>query len=325
MDPVTHGLAGIVIARAGFSRRLNKWGPIIGGLTALFPDSDFILRFFGEEVFLRYHRGVTHSLLLLPVYSLILAYIFQRVFRERGGYVFFYLLCFLSLLSHILLDLMTSFGTMAFSPWTDKRMSWDIVFIIDPWFTGAMLIPLLIAYFLKGYKRELAIVSIWLVIGYTGLCIFNHHSAVYAAELSIKERGNVLPPYTIAAIPQPFSPFRWQVLIDTGNSLYQSFIIVNNTSEEDSLKNVKWEKWPESPYIDKALKLSGVEFYLWFARFPVVMEKIKANGNHLVEFIDLRFDVQMGRMPFTYIVEFNHEGVVLLEKFTTINLNNNML
>ena len=325
MDPVTHGLAGVVIARAGFSKSLEKWGTVTGVLTALSPDSDFILRLFGEDVFLRYHRGITHSLLLLPFYSLILAFIFQRVFREKEGYAFFYLLCFMSLLSHIILDLMTSFGTMAFSPWTDKRISWDIVFIIDPWFTGAMLIPLLIACFFKRYKRELALVSIGLVIGYTGLCIFNHHSAVNAAERSIKEKGTYATPYTIAAIPQPLSPFEWQVLIDTGDSLYQSFINVNNTSEEHRMENVVWEKWPESPFIEKAIKLSGVEFYFWFARFPVAMERILANGNHLVEFIDLRFDVRMGRVPFTYIVEFNNEGVVLLEKFTTINLNNAML
>ncbi|MBI5192878.1 MAG: metal-dependent hydrolase [Nitrospirae bacterium] len=326
MDPVTHGLAGIVIARAGFSNSLKKLGPVTGLLTALSPDSDILLRYFGEEVFLRYHRGITHSLILLPVYSLILAFIFQRVFRKKEGYIFFYLLCFLSLLSHIILDLMTSFGTMAFSPWTDKRMSWDLIFIIDPWFTGAMLIPLLIAFYFKNYKRELAILSIGLVIGYTGLCMFNHHKAVTAAEMLFKEKGrDVLTHYTIAAIPQPFSPFKWQVLIDTGDSLYQSFINENNTSGGNILKNMVWKKWPDSPYVEKALKQSGVRFYLWFARFPVVMERIAVNGNHLVEFVDLRFDMQMGRVPFTYIVEFNNEGVVLLEKFTTINLNNEML
>ncbi len=58
---------------------------------------------------------------------------------------------------------------------------------------------------------------------------------------------------------------------------------------------------------------------MWFARFPVAVMRELADGHHLVEFIDLRFDIMRGRIPFTYRVEFDHEGVVILEKFTTMN------
>src|SRR3989304_10006742 len=115
MDPMTHGLAGAVIARAGFSKSLGKWGLITGVLSALSPDADYILRLFGEEIFLRYHRGITHSLILLPVFSLLGAILFRRLYKTEK-FLPLYLLCFLSLLSHVFLDLMTSFGTMALVP-----------------------------------------------------------------------------------------------------------------------------------------------------------------------------------------------------------------
>ena len=317
MDPVTHGLAGAIIAKAGFSRSLGKWGAIAGIIAALSPDSDIILRLFGLETYLRYHRGITHSLILWPVYSLLLASIFQRISKIKN-YFYFYLLCFLSLLSHILLDLVTSFGTMALSPLSDQRLAWDIIFIIDLYLTAILLIPLLLTYLFKRYNRELGVLSISLLVPYIALCIFSHNKAVSMAYLDAKERG--LVPRVVAALPQPFSPFKWVLLVDSGDTLYQRFADVNNQdTSRNGMSGIMWKKWPDSPWIEKALRLPGVEFYMWFARFPVAAVNDIADGHHLVEFTDLRFNILRDRIPFTYRVEFDSEGTVVLETFTTVN------
>lgn len=317
MDPLTHGLAGAVIARAGFSKSLGKWGLITGVLAALSPDADYILRFFGEEIFLRYHRGITHSLILLPVYSLFGAILFQRLSRT-AKFLPLYLLCFFSLLSHILLDLITSFGTMALVPVTDRRLTWDLVFIIDLYFTGILLIPLVLGHFMKRYRRGLGIVSLCLLFLYTGLCILNHRQALSIADRLAKAEG--VTPASVAALPQPFSPFKWALLIDTGEILYQSFIVmdIKGNDRQDKI-NMIWKKWPDSPWVQKARTLPGVEFYLWFARFPVAIVEEIPNGHHRVEFADLRFDALRGRIPFTHRVEFNEEGLLISEKLTTLN------
>ena len=317
MDPITHGLAGAVIARAGFSKSLGKWGPVAGVLAALSPDSDFILSFFNEEIFLRYHRGITHSLILLPIYSLFWALFFNRISKTQRFY-YFYLLCFFALLSHILLDLMTSFGTMALTPVTDERLSWDLVFIIDLYFTGILLMPILLSFLIKRYKIGVSILSVFLLIFYVGLCIYNHHNALSLADRFIEEKG--LHPESVAALPQPFSPFSWVLLIDTGDTLYQNFIELNtNGDNRRDRRDMVWKKWPDSPWIKKALGLPGVKFYMWFARFPVAVERDLSDGHYLVEFIDLRFDMLRGRIPFTHRVEFDKDGIVISEKFTTIN------
>ena len=317
MDPLTHGLAGAVIAKAGFSRSIGKWGSITGIIVAVLPDSDFILRLFGVETFLKYHRGITHSLILLPVYSLILAYIFQRISKSRN-FFYFYLLCFLSLLSHILLDLVTSFGTMALSPLSDQRLAWDIIFIIDPYFTAILLIPFLLTYLFKNYNRELGVVSISLLVPYIALCIFSHNHALSMAYREAKERRMI--PHAVAALPQPLSPFKWVLLIDTGDTLYQRFVDINDKDDlQKAGRGMIWKKWPDSPWIDKALRLPGVEFYMWFARFPVGIVNDMDDGHHLIEFIDLRFDILRDRIPFTYRVEFDKGGAVVSQQFTTVN------
>lgn len=317
MDPVTHGLAGAVIAKAGFSKSFGKWGTATGIIAATLPDSDFLLRLFGEETFLRHHRGITHSLILLPFFSLILAFIFNRVSRKQN-FLSFYLLCFLSFLSHILLDLVTSFGTMALSPLSDQRIAWDIIFIIDPYFTAILMVPFLLTYLFKSYNRELGVISLSLLVPYIGLCIFSHNTAVSMAFEEARERN--LSAHTIAALPQPLSPFKWVLLVDSGDTLYQRFAdICNQHDSNREMNGIMWKKWPASPWLDNAQKMPGVEFYMWFARFPVAVVKDMADGHHLVEFIDLRFDNLMDRIPFTYRVEFDNDGAVVVEKFSTVN------
>jgi hypothetical protein len=50
------------------------------------------------------------------------------------------------ILSHILLDLVTSFGTMIWSPLRWSRPAWDFVFIVDFTLTAILLLPQLLAW-----------------------------------------------------------------------------------------------------------------------------------------------------------------------------------
>src|SRR5438034_1219903 len=50
------------------------------------------------------------------------------------------------ILSHILLDLVTSFGTMIWSPLKWSRPAWDLLFIVDFTFTAILLVPQLLAW-----------------------------------------------------------------------------------------------------------------------------------------------------------------------------------
>src|SRR4029077_17074661 len=50
------------------------------------------------------------------------------------------------ILSHILLDLVTSFGTMVWSPLKWSRPAWDLIFIVDFTLTAIFLVPQLLAW-----------------------------------------------------------------------------------------------------------------------------------------------------------------------------------
>jgi membrane-bound metal-dependent hydrolase YbcI (DUF457 family) len=161
MDTITHGIAGALIAKAAFGggdllppapvikKRVIAWALMLG---AIFPDSDVLRDFFSnnEMLIVTWHRSITHSLLCLPLWSVLLAALTLALCRWRKWESpSFPALCGLwavGILSHIFLDLVTTFGTMIWSPLAWDRPAWDILFIVDFSFTAILLIPQLLAW-----------------------------------------------------------------------------------------------------------------------------------------------------------------------------------
>jgi len=179
MDTITHGIAGALISKAAFGgqdlfpptamgkRRLATWALMLG---AIFPDSDVLRDFFSRDplLMITWHRSITHSLLTLPIWSVLLAALTGAVARSRKweapSFLMLTGLFAVGILSHILLDLVTSFGTMIWSPLDWSRPAWDILFIVDFTFTGIVLLPQLLAWTFEDPKhaRGRAIIM-WLI------------------------------------------------------------------------------------------------------------------------------------------------------------------
>ena len=76
------------------------------------------------------------------------------------------------ILSHIFLDLVTTFGTMVWSPLQWSRPAWDLIFIIDFTFTALLLCPQILAWVYRqaeGLKNR-AIIT-WSVLTLASLVI----------------------------------------------------------------------------------------------------------------------------------------------------------
>ena len=161
MDTITHGIAGALIGKAVFrgedlfvSHPMNRgrivtWSLMLG---AIFPDSDVFRDIFSSDrlLIITWHRSITHSLLMLPLWALLLAAITRAFANSRKWQVpsFAALTAIygVGVLSHILLDLVTSFGTMIWSPLEWSRPAWDLIFIVDFTLTAILLVPQLLAW-----------------------------------------------------------------------------------------------------------------------------------------------------------------------------------
>ncbi len=139
-------------------------------LGAIFPDSDVIRDFLSSDKLLivTWHRSLTHSLVLLPLWTLLLAGI-TRAFAnwrkwEAPSFAALGAIYAVGILSHILLDLVTTFGTMIWSPLDWSRPAWDLVFIVDFTLTAILLVPQLLAWvYSHPEKVNRRAVGMWLV------------------------------------------------------------------------------------------------------------------------------------------------------------------
>lgn len=340
MDSLTHTLTGAVIARAIDDEKVGNWGTIAGLAMGFFPDTDFVLGLFNRQFYLEYHRDFTHSLLLIPFYALFFSWLFVKI-SKRHHFWSFYKICLPVLISHVLLDLLTSYGTMIFSPFFEHRFAWDLIFIIDLVFSGIIFFPLLFSIFWKKKAQLVCRGSIIGLIIYILFCWIQHDRAIELTKVFAKNLNEEV--LQVAALPQPVSPFRWANYIETKDKVYQGFVdllreeppgVMTRSSYFGKLNSLywppgevqykSWEKFQDSPWVEKALTTDGVKFYYWFARFPVVSSVNSKDGRHRVEFVDVRFLVPGIRLPFIYYVEFDDSGKIqsegLLRRSPTPNL-----
>ena len=182
-----------------FAGDAGKWGTIAGVSAAVFPDADLVLRpFFSGEFTLKYHRHLTNSVPLIIPISLLFALLFVRISKVKRFWTFF-LIWTVELIVHTFLDLVTSYGTMILSPFSNYRFTLDWVFIIDLFLVSVFFFPLIALHIWKRRSLTLARVSMVLAGLYVALCAYNHSWALSLAKGYARQEGLVTE--AIASVP----------------------------------------------------------------------------------------------------------------------------
>jgi inner membrane protein len=359
MDTLTHGFAGALLARAlpgtgdealdrAFARR-ETW---LGLCAAMFPDADALVSPFSPEFYITQHRGLTHSFVLLPVWALLLAAAAsirppaaagppggpgRRFFRARLVAV-----SFVAVLSHILMDWITSWGTMFLSPFGWSRYALDWVFILDAVLTGLLLLGLggVWCAARRGFARS-RIAARSALAAATAYVLFCGTRHAEAERLLAR-----LAPAAVsrAAIPQPGSPDRWLLLADDGTSVAASFVDLGKggiegardpgsedlarrgyagglkalfdhlpgvyRSRDDLLTRVIPKA--NGPLAERTLGAGVAGVFGRFARFPAAREEAQADGSVRVVLRDVRFGYLSRAVdPFTWVVRYDAAGRLL--------------
>ncbi|MDR2054465.1 MAG: metal-dependent hydrolase [Desulfovibrio sp.] len=211
MDPVTHAASGAVAFLAMRERPAHRLALPLAALAAASPDVD-VLFASAPLQFLLLHRGITHSLAALPVMGLLLACASRPLWRETtpGRWSFAKVWLFMSALAglHIWLDVVTTYGTMIFLPFSHERARLNGLFIVDPLLTLPLLCGLF--YAVKRSSRAAALgalawVFFWPAFGVGLNCL---HTAGVSARLA--EQGRQARQVTV--LPDALAPLFWRVL-----------------------------------------------------------------------------------------------------------------
>ncbi|MDH5235183.1 MAG: metal-dependent hydrolase [Gemmatimonadota bacterium] len=321
MDTLTHALSGALLARATASKdappRSLPRRVAAGFFAAAAPDLDFVLAFVSPVFYLEQHRGPTHSVLLLPLWALVLSWVLAKLLREPRGWRALYGVCALALGAHILGDLITSFGTIIFAPLSDARYAWGMTFIIDLWFSGIILAGL-IACLIWRRSRVPALAAGVVLVAYVGFqALLKEQALDYAREYA---RSQGWSGVELAAHPRAVTPFNWTVF--ASDEAAHRFAHVNLRRTEplppahdfvgrlnaafQPLAHARWEtrtRYGETEAEQRiaraAWRSDALGFMRWFADKPA-FDGLTV-GSTCAWFADLRF-LNPGRdwLPFRY-------------------------
>lgn len=186
MDLITHSLLGATVAVALAEPRYCRRAALAGALIALLPDVDIFIGDANDPLqLLEWHRHFTHSLLLAPVIAALAAVVsYWLRWSLTPMRVFFIVLAVYA--SACLLDWCTSYGTHLLWPLLKEPLALSIIAVVDPLFTLALAIGLIIA--LRKAAINPARITLCIALAYLLLGGVQHLRALQQANQLAVER-----------------------------------------------------------------------------------------------------------------------------------------
>lgn len=324
MDTLTHALSGALLARATAPARRDAV-PLprrvaLGTLAAAFPDIDFITSYLSPLAYLYHHRGVTHSLLMLPLWAILVGVIFAAVCRDLHRWRQYVVITGAGVAIHILGDVITAFGTMIYAPVSDARVAWSTTFIIDLWFTGIIILGLLASAWWRS-SRLPAMLGLAILTGYVGFQYLQQQRAIafgheYAAQQGFANAA-------VSASPRPVSPFNWMIIVEERERYHYALVNLVRAQPRTEVSDGFIAKL-DAPYLplDQAVWVHATRFgedpvgrqlaqeawaqesfafFRWFSAYPALLRVDAGNPETCAWFHDLRFFTPgRGQWPFRY-------------------------
>ncbi|MDH5484808.1 MAG: metal-dependent hydrolase [Gammaproteobacteria bacterium] len=197
MDIITQGLLGATLAQSAAQKSHVKMATFIGFFAGLLADLDIVIRSSSDPLLnLEFHRHFTHSLFFIPLGGLVAAALLWPFFRHKLAFRHLYLYAFMGYSLSGILDACTSYGTYLLWPLSNERFAWNMISIIDPVFSGCLILALVFS-FRKQHKMVaragLLLAAIYMSIG--GLQLQRAETQIYqlaeqrghqAARLEVK-------------------------------------------------------------------------------------------------------------------------------------------
>jgi inner membrane protein len=252
MDPLSQGLLGAVAAHAAFGRRMPRMAWLVGLAAGMAPDLDVVINPASDPLGgLLWHRHFTHAVAFNPIGAAICAlpFVAWSAWRAKrsaaplqlyesdtsvGGAIAppkrspfadalpIYLAALIGHATHAPLDAATSYGTYLWWPFSNARVAWDCLPIIDPIFTGVLLIGLIAALLVR--RTRVASIALAVCIAYAGLGLLQRERAASLQRDLTAARGHAIT--NARVMPAPLTLLLWNSIYESGGVLHADAVRV---------------------------------------------------------------------------------------------------
>jgi inner membrane protein len=307
MEPFTHFFTGACMGRAGLNRK-TAYATLAATLAAEAADCDVFWGLRGPVEGLKHHRGITHTLIGVPVVAAVIVgavWLLHRWSEKRRQaklarlnldpaepvprrlqprvvhWRWLYLTCFIAALSHVLLDWTNNYGVRPFFPFNPRWYAGSFMFIAEPVLWGLFLLALFMPWLLGLADHEIGARrtrfrgrgwAIFALAGMAALWVFRWVEHGQARALLDNTHVANAPVTRMAIEPYPINPFRWHAILET-TGFYQTAEV--NTSagsiDSDPQADVLF-KPADTPAIEAAKRTLLGQVYLDWGTWAVIRD-----------------------------------------------------
>lgn len=304
MDPLTQGVLGAALPQASVSRKAVVVAGIFGFLSGMSADLDVFIRSSTDPLlFLEYHRQFTHSLIFIPLGGLLCAVVLHALFGRRAGLGFkqSYIFCTLGYATHAVLDACTTYGTMLFWPFSDARIAWNVISIVDPLLT----LPMLTLVVLAGIKRRPVFARAALVWGlsYMGLGLLQRNEAMDMGYEIARARGH--NPVRLEAKPSFANLLVWKIVYETQDKFYVDAVRARLSPTVFQGSSVdKIDVSTDLPWLDtNSQQAKDIERFRWFSNGYIALDPY--NDKRI---IDIRYSLVPNEIAPLWSIELRRDA-----------------
>jgi inner membrane protein len=226
MDLVTQTVLGGAVGEMVLGKKAGNKAIMWGAMGGLIPDLDiFVAPFFSEVDGLFVHRGFSHSLLFAFILAPFMGWFIYQIHKKKMDVKWreWTFLIFMAAFTHPILDYFTTYGTGAFLPFSNYRVEFGTIAIVDVFYTVPFILVLLTILFLKrtsALRRKLVHGLVFLTSLYLLGTVGNklHVNSVF--KTAFAEQEITYNRYKTA--PLPLSNFLWMGMAETDSGYYMA-------------------------------------------------------------------------------------------------------
>ena len=249
MDIVTQGLAGAVLAQSFSKKHETRLALAIGFVAGLLADIDALFTQSEADPLLQldFHRHFTHSIFFIPFGGLLAALLMWPVLKKHLPFKRLLIFTTAGYATSGLIDACTSYGTSLLWPFSDERISWNIISILDPLFSFALILAILFA----ALKRTPRYAQLGVCFAITYLFVgFTQHERVEAMAMEVaKSRGHEVERMEIK--PTMGNLLLWRSIYESENHFYiDAFRIGLDTAKVYQGESAKRFQATDLPLLD---------------------------------------------------------------------------
>jgi inner membrane protein len=325
MDSLTHILLGATLGELIAGKKLGKKAMLIGAVAQNLPDIDIVsgLGMDFTNYFLA-HRGFTHSFLFVVLAALLLPFIMNAFQSTKMQYLHWAIFFLIQLLTHVLLDSLNAYGVGWFEPFSHIRISFDLLFVADPFYSIWFAIACVALLILKPHARhriQWVLLSISISVIYIVLAMNN--KAIVNEVVSKSLAAQNISANKILVTPTPLNCWLWYVVARTHDGY---FIGYRSVFDHDATISFSFVSKNDS-LLDPIRNEKDVQHLIRFARgFYTVIKQ-----NDTLTFNNLRFGQINGwnnpnaNFVFQFRLQQQSNGLLIIQKGRFSGWNKQML